>query len=850
MDMHNFEEYLDLRDQQDTTGGQSNAQELPIVSSASDTTPALITNTSTVNQDSWTTTTANLGTEQMEHYLFPLDGTNWNVLTTSAETTTAATQGQAPVAAPSLTEMSHFIPPHFLMPMQGIEKQLLSSEQQEQQQKEEEGTGEGNKNISGTISLADLTALKGVPDEEQKEEGIMTRSRRRSAAVKNEEDEKPPAATPVSSTTKKSRKKLYCICRQPYNGDPMVQCDGCNDWFHCTCVQLDPDEAEDIDWVCPTCDQKTEEVNEEPPVEIKETPTRIQKTYSSRQSKNVSGQAKCLLPSCHNRTRADSYCSDVCARQHATQMDDDPEYVPVPEELHQPPSVPSTSEPGPSEPSTSEPSTSEPSTSEPSTSEPKRQHQKISSISASPKEPTPPPTVSTPEPISTDAEDNPVRKNVIKSMTNILKPIIENTLEKQPSMFEDVPDKSAEEMAEELAKSIEDGMYSQLSDPPTREGKLPACGERYKSKFRSLLYNLKDKANEMFQIRVITGALSPDELVKMSSEDMANPELKSMSESLREKSIKNSVLKVQNMPIIKKTHKGDIIMIATKDGGYAEERPTNAAETPEPPVTKPVERISPMGSRKSSLSSMSITPTARPSIVEDILSRMGMDTDSSRQDLKRQAIERDTPAKRRKTELEVEALLGDSDVEFTFDSDIEESESKQEEDQPPSIPKPPIIWNGRVNMPNVAEFDAMARQIGGRTLTEPEWAEVLSPTMWIEGRIPTDRVTSYVTQTQYSNSREIVLLEIEATSENQVQTLLHYFDSRKRYGVVGHNKTKIKDFYLIPLYKTQQIPDCLYVVRVEETQRDCDLFLGVLVLTKQADRPLTSSYQMHEPYVP
>lgn len=25
--------------------------------------------------------------------------------------------------------------------------------------------------------------------------------------------------------------------------------------FHCACVNLDPDEAEDIDWVCPACEQ-------------------------------------------------------------------------------------------------------------------------------------------------------------------------------------------------------------------------------------------------------------------------------------------------------------------------------------------------------------------------------------------------------------------------------------------------------------------------------------------------------------------------------------------------------------------------------------------------------------------
>ncbi|KAI7853345.1 hypothetical protein BDC45DRAFT_407050, partial [Circinella umbellata] len=52
-------------------------------------------------------------------------------------------------------------------------------------------------------------------------------------------------------------KKLYCVCQKPYNGDPMVQCDQCTQWFHCECVDLDPDEAEDIEiWVCKDCEAK------------------------------------------------------------------------------------------------------------------------------------------------------------------------------------------------------------------------------------------------------------------------------------------------------------------------------------------------------------------------------------------------------------------------------------------------------------------------------------------------------------------------------------------------------------------------------------------------------------------
>lgn len=45
-------------------------------------------------------------------------------------------------------------------------------------------------------------------------------------------------ASPVTITSPKKKKKatvarpkkLYCICQQPYNGKPMVQCDTCEEW--------------------------------------------------------------------------------------------------------------------------------------------------------------------------------------------------------------------------------------------------------------------------------------------------------------------------------------------------------------------------------------------------------------------------------------------------------------------------------------------------------------------------------------------------------------------------------------------------------------------------------------------
>ncbi|KAG1456129.1 hypothetical protein G6F56_006904 [Rhizopus delemar] len=615
-----------------------------------------------------------------------------------------------------------------------------------------------------------------------------------------------------------TKKKLYCVCQQPYNGKPMVQCDHCEDWFHCACVNFDPDEQEDdMDWICDGCKelkQASQEIaNEETGLMIQEP------VLETRQSRNTS---TCLYKPCNNRTRLDSYCSDVCARKDEKpkprrtkrsipkeeEQDDDDEYVHEEEEEE--------------EKVLKEKKKSTKKAEKDNEKKVEKDNEKDSEKKSPELEPTQSEiseknspkseTLSKPEQDMTlmNPDENPVRRNVIKNMTGLLEQSMASALERDPDVFDKTP---IEEKSKELARSIEATLFERLG-----ENNQP--GEPYKIKFRSLYHNLRDKANHNFQWRVVTGDLSPLELIGMSSEDMANPELKSKSEVLRQKSLKNSILKMENMPIIKKTHKGDIIMIP-KDSGYQEQ-----VDKVDPPLTETV--LEPV---------KSITTAAAAEPMDDILARIGIQEERNMESHR---------VKKRKVTVDVEELLGEEE-ETPFEVEMDMEEEVKTLPMVVEQPKEKVasIWQGRVNMPQVAEFEACARQIGGRQMSPEEWSEVLSPTMWVEGRIPAERVTSYITQTQYSSSREIVLIQVEAENRQtelglnngQTEILLNYLETRKRFAVVGHNKTQIKDFYLIPLKKHQNIPDCLYVVRVEESERDCDLFLGVLVLQKKTYRP-------------
>lgn len=50
--------------------------------------------------------------------------------------------------------------------------------------------------------------------------------------------------------------KVYCFCKKPWQGRFMLQCDGCDEWFHGACVDITPSEALDIDeYHCRGCNQ-------------------------------------------------------------------------------------------------------------------------------------------------------------------------------------------------------------------------------------------------------------------------------------------------------------------------------------------------------------------------------------------------------------------------------------------------------------------------------------------------------------------------------------------------------------------------------------------------------------------
>jgi len=69
---------------------------------------------------------------------------------------------------------------------------------------------------------------------------------------------------PDCSTTQ-PKEELYCLCQTPYDDAKFyIGCDACQDWFHGTCVNIRPDEAEHItSYTCPRCIKQQKSATDE-----------------------------------------------------------------------------------------------------------------------------------------------------------------------------------------------------------------------------------------------------------------------------------------------------------------------------------------------------------------------------------------------------------------------------------------------------------------------------------------------------------------------------------------------------------------------------------------------------------
>lgn len=172
----------------------------------------------------------------------------------------------------------------------------------------------------------------------------------------------------------------------------------------------------------------------------------------------------------------------------------------------------------------------------------------------------------------------------------------------------------------------------------------------------------------------------------------------------------------------------------------------------------------------------------------------------------------------------------------------------------PAVDVPPPVWKGNVMTADAGGFAACATQVGGRPLcTNPSTWERLFPTdtLTVVGRLPVKDSTSYLVQSHFAASRELIVLNLtpnldgppdlpppERVMQHQ-QNLIDFFTKKGRHAVVAvHDRAKhiVRDIYLVPLLKQEPLPEFVELLddqHIEEsTPRSRDMILAILVVQK------------------
>ncbi|KAL8693841.1 MAG: hypothetical protein Q9218_001397 [Villophora microphyllina] len=353
----------------------------------------------------------------------------------------------------------------------------------------------------------------------------------------------------------------------------------------------------------------------------------------------------------------------------------------------------------------------------------------------------------------------------------------------------------------------------------------------YGEKFRTINHNVKQ--NPALRNRLLTGELSPNDFSKMSTHDMASKDLQEKTAEMKRAADKQAILVEQQGPRIRRTHKGEEFVEAPDGQGpsapdmvfsapIGRARPVDETDIPKqtsPEPTSPQSPPQPVELPENVGTAMASPMTAPPLSVDtkvppkperqassnfniqDVWSSVtGPDADGQKL---RQSFP--PPEKEQAVDpTEATGGSGDADIDRLLKDEEQEEEEPYSPTEYPADPNAPV-WHGKLAMLGVTEFSGEGKHVAGANLSATiPWAQIMAPTMNIEGRIPIERASEYLCGLRYSSSTDVSVVAITPSDNEDSKTafdkLFHYFVERKRYGVVGKSGTKeVKDIYLAPL---------------------------------------------------
>ncbi|NWV04233.1 PHF3 protein, partial [Ptilonorhynchus violaceus] len=373
--------------------------------------------------------------------------------------------------------------------------------------------------------------------------------------------------------------------------------------------------------------------------------------------------------------------------------------------------------------------------------------------------------------------------------------------------------KIPEERAAKVATRIERELFSFFRDTDAK----------YKNKYRSLMFNLKDPKNNILFKKVLKGEVTPDHLIKMSPEELASKELAAWRQRENRHTIEmieKEQREVERRPITKITHKGEIEIESETPMKEQEE----VMEIQEPNMKLFEKSEEAEKDKEINESASPDTTSQHKNHLFDLnckicIGRMAPPTD----DLSAKKVKVSVGVARKQSDNEAESIADAlSSTSSILASELLEDDKQDSSKSFTPLPKSEtpgtveceslflarlnFIWKGFINMPSVAKFVIKAYPVSGsfEYLTED-----LPDSIQVGGRISPHTVWDYVEKIKASGTKEICVVRFTpVTEEDQISyaLLFAYFSSRKRYGVAANNMKQVKDLYLIPLGSSDKVP--------------------------------------------
>ncbi|KAH7335510.1 transcription factor S-II, central domain-containing protein [Rhizoctonia solani] len=338
---------------------------------------------------------------------------------------------------------------------------------------------------------------------------MLTRTRRRPSA--NRSGMNINTARRRSSRIHSGEKEELCPCGIMEVGGPMLRCGECHRWYHFRCADLTERDAEELAYyICPACATLTGK--------------------KSREHWELDDTEIAALPNVEEHEQSPSPSSDDEAGSEDNFVAEPEEVIPV----EDPPS--DHSDEGIATRIHKRGARKRKSVSKQIEASAKRHKTTESTV------PSPPPGTA----------DDPIRKSCLEILVKLLAPIFSERLPDEPE-----PPAHAVGV-DHFATELEACIFEIYGDQTDFDGKIP--GNKYKERVRMLNFNLGKKDRKELRQSIRVGRISPDELSRMSSIDLANSQAQQEAHKLAEEAMNHSILQVRTAPLRKITHKGEQVI--------------------------------------------------------------------------------------------------------------------------------------------------------------------------------------------------------------------------------------------------------------------------------------------------